>query len=98
MLWLIGSSSDTSHRSPLRFSAGSAKELWRRLHQEAADQQLRPADQRRQDGRALPLLQPAAPQPAGQTPDSRGAEAGEEEPSAAAGGRIHRAQLLLTAR
>lgn len=77
------------------FSAGSAEELQRRLHQEAADRQLRHADGPRQDGRALPLLQPAAPQPAGQTQETSGAEAGEEEPGAAACGRIHRAQLLL---
>lgn len=81
------------------FCAGSAEELQRRVHQEAADRQLRHADQPRQDGRALPLLQPAAPQPAGQTQETRGAEAGEEEqPGAAACGRIHRAQLLLRVR
>lgn len=80
----------------LWFSAGSAEELHRRLRQEAAGQQLRHADQPHQDGRTLPLLQPAAEQPTGPTPQTHGTETREEEPGAAARGRIRRAQLLLT--
>lgn len=75
--------------------AGSPEELRRRRHQEAADRQLRHADQPGQDGRALPVLQPAAAQPAGHAQEARGPEAREEEPGATSCRRLQRAQLLL---
>lgn len=82
-------------KEELWFSAGSAEELQRSVHQEAADQQLRHADKPRQDGQAFPLLQPAAPESPRQTQEIRGDEDGEEKPGAAACGRIHRVQLIL---
>lgn len=76
--------------------AGSSEELQWPVHQTAADQQLRHADKPSKDGWALPLLQSAAPQPAAETKESRGAEAGEEsQPGASACGRLQPAQLLL---
>lgn len=82
--------------NPQLFSTDSAEELQRPVHQEAAYQQLQHADQPRQDGRALPFLQPAAPQSPCQAPETTGAKAWEEEePGTAACGRIHRAQVRL---